>query len=222
MGRARRREGGKAVFMTTTRSGSEGCEPFVVTTAEMKPRTQALEARKDEEFISKQVARGHRAFATESDKAKRGGPKGLSNDALLRACRNAHKPWIKCGKYFREAYKRAKQGRIPGVRTQAELCRSIGCSLRWLQLVLDGSAADSNKQKANSTNHQRGAVPREPKDDEDYADEITRYPERELETLMDQDPEQFRELCTALASALIDAAKRIQPSVQRAQTKERV
>jgi len=149
--------------------------------------------------------------AREFDKAKRIGPAALSNDALLGACRNAHKPWIKCGKYFREAYKRAKQGRIPGVRTQAELCRSVGCSLRWLQLVMDGTAGDSNKQKANSTNHQRGSVPREPRGDEDYADSITRYPQRELESLMDQDPDQFRELCTAIASALTDAAKRIQP-----------
>jgi hypothetical protein len=197
--------------MTTTRSGSEGCEPFAITTAEMKPTTPTLEARKDVEFMAKKAARGHHAFATESDKAKRGGPTALSNDALLRACRNAHKPWIKCGKYFREAYKRAKQGRIPGVRTQAELCRSIGCSLRWLQLVMDGTAADSNKREANSTDHQRGSVPREPKGDEAYVDDITRYPARELESLMDQDREQFRELCTAIASAMTDAAKRIQP-----------
>ena len=197
--------------MTTTRSGSEGYEPFAVTTAEMKPRTRALEARKGVEFVSRKTARGSHVLSTESDTAKRIGPAALSNDALLGACRNAHKPWIKCGKYFREAHKRAKQGRIPGVRTQAELCRSVGCSLRWLQLVMDGTAGDSNKQKANSTNHQRGSVPREPRGDEDYADSITRYPQRELESLMDQDPDQFRELCTAIASALTDAAKRIQP-----------
>ena len=158
-------------------------------------------------YVSKKASPRHRVF----NESKPVGPAALSNDALLRACRNQHKPWIKCGKYFREAYQRAKQGRILGVRTQAELCRSIGCSLRWLQMVMDETAADSNKHKANSTNHQRGSGTAEPKSDEDYADDITRYPQRELESLMDQDRERFRERCEALASALRDAAKRIQP-----------
>ena len=205
--------------MTTTRAGSEGCEPFAATTAEMKPRGQTREARKGVESVSKKTARDHHALETESDKAKHLEPAALSNTALFRACRNAHKPWIKCGKYFREAYKRAKQGRIPDVRTQADLCRLIGCSVRWLQMVMDGTAADSNKHKANSAEHQRGSGTAEPKKDEDYADDITRYPQRELESLMDQDPERYRELCAALASGLRDAANRIQPRVQSSANK---
>jgi hypothetical protein len=195
--------------MTTTRSGSEGYEPFAVTTAEMKPRTRALEARKGVEFVSRKTARGSHVLSTESDTAKRIGPAALSNDALLGACRNAHKPWIKCGKYFREAHKRAKQGRIPGVRTQADLCREIGCSIRWFQLVATGKTADLNGHKKNIKNPEPDSGTRKRKRDEDYADDIVRYPQRELESLMDQDPERYRELCTALASALIDAAKRI-------------
>lgn len=157
--------------------------------------------------ISIKASPRHRAF----NETKRIGPAAISAKALLRACRNAHKPWIKCRKYFREAYKRAKQGRIPGVRTQADLCRAIGCSIRWLQLVMDGSAADSNKHKKNIKNPESGSRTAEPKRDESYADDIVRYPQRELESLMDQDPERYRELCEALATGLRDAAKRIQP-----------
>jgi hypothetical protein len=150
-----------------------------------------------------------------SDETKLIGPAALSDDALLRACRNAHKPWIKCGKYFREAYKRAKEGRIPGVRTQADLCRSVGCSLRWLQLVMTDAAADSNKHKNNIKNPGPASGTAEPKSDEAYADDITRYPQRELESLMHHEPEQFRELCRALANAFSEAAKRIQPRGNR-------
>jgi hypothetical protein len=158
-------------------------------------------------YVSKKASPRHRVL----NETKRVGPAALSNNALLRACRNAHKPWIKCGKYFREAYKRAKQGRIPGVRTQADLCRSVGCSIRWLQMVIAGTAADSNEHRKNIENHERGSGTAEPKSDEDYADEITRYPERELQLLMTQDPQRARELRKLIASALTDAAKRIQP-----------
>jgi hypothetical protein len=161
-------------------------------------------------YVSKKASPSHQVF----NETKPVGPAALSKTALLRACRNAHKPWIKCEKYFREAYKRAKQGRIPGVRTQADLCRLIGCSIRWLQLVLAGTAADSNKHRKDIKNPELGSDTAEPKKDEDYADDITRYPQRELESLMDQDPERYRELCAALAGGLRDAANRIQPRVQ--------
>ena len=156
--------------------------------------------------ISKKASPRHRAF----NETKRIGPAALSNDALLRACRSAHKPWIKCGKCFREAYKRAKQGRIPGVRTQADLCRSIGCSLRWLQLILDGSAADSNAPKKHIKNPEPDSGTREPKSDPAYVYEITKYAQDRLQLLMIQDPQRFREICRLLASAFTEAARRIE------------
>jgi hypothetical protein len=158
-------------------------------------------------YVSKKASPRHRVF----NETKRIGPAALSNNALLRACRNAHKPWIKCEKYFREAYKRAKQGRIPGVRTQADLCRLIGCSIRWLQLVLAGTAADSNKHRKDIKNPELGSDTAEPKKDEDYANDITRYAQRELQLLMIQDPQRFREICRLLASSFTEAARRIEP-----------
>jgi hypothetical protein len=128
--------------MTGAGAGLEGCEPFAATTAEMKPIGQTTEARKGVEFSSRKAARGRDAVGFEFESTKRVVPEALSNTALLRTCRNRHKPWSQCAKYFREAYKRAKQGRIPGVRTQADLCRSIGCSVRWLQMVMAGTAAE--------------------------------------------------------------------------------
>jgi hypothetical protein len=168
----------------------------------VKRQSKVVLIPKRPQATPEELASSAEHFAREFNKVKHAAPAALSNAALLRACRNAHKPWIKCGKYFREAYKRAKQGRIPGVRTQADLCRSIGCSIRWLQMVMDGTAADSNKQKASSTDHQRGSGTAEPKSDEDYADEITRYPERELQLLMTQDPQRARGLRKLIASAL--------------------
>jgi len=202
--------------MTRAGAGSSIC----VKTAEMKPKAQIRDVRKGVEFVSKRTAPDRSAVHSESDRAKDLGSAPLSNDALLRACRNAHKPWIKCGKYFREAYKRAKEGRIPGVRTQADLCRSLGCSTRWLQLVMAETAADSNKHKKNIKKPEPSPRTAEPKSDEAYADDIVQYPQRELESLMHHEPEQFRELCRALANAFSDAAKRIQPSGNRAHTKE--
>jgi hypothetical protein len=158
-------------------------------------------------YVSKKASPRHQVF----NETKRIGPAALSNAALFRACRNRHKPWIKCPKYFVEIFKRAKEGRIPGARTQAEVCRLIGCSISWARMIMNGTAADSNKHKANSTNHERGSGTAKAKSDADYANDITRYAQRELQLLMIQDPQRFREICRLLASSFTEAARRIEP-----------
>jgi hypothetical protein len=158
-------------------------------------------------YVSKKASPRHQVF----NETKPIGPAALSNAALFRVCRNKHKPWIKCAKCFREAFKRAKQGRIPGARTQAEVCRLIGCSIRWAQMVIAGTAADSNRHKASNTNHERGSGTAKPKSDAAYVYEITRYAQDLLQLLMIQDPQRFREICRLLASSFTEAARRIEP-----------
>jgi hypothetical protein len=175
----------------------------------MKRKSKVLMIPKRPQATSGEIASSAEHFAREFEKAKRAGPAALSNAALFRVCRNGHKPWIKCAKYFREAFKRAKQGRIPGARTQAEVCRLIGCSIRWAQMVIAGTAADSNKHKANNTNQGRSPGTTKPKSDAAYVYEITRYAQDRLQLLMIQDPQRFREICRLLASAFTEEAERI-------------
>jgi hypothetical protein len=184
--------------MTRTRAGSEGCEPFAATTAEMKPKGQTPEARKGVDFSSRKVARGGDAVGFEHESTKRVGPAALSNAALFRACRARHKPWIQSRKCFVEAFERAKQRRIPGVRTQADLCRLIGCSVRWAQLILAGTAVDSNKHKANKLHRALDPVTAKSKRDEDYANDIARYAQCKLQVLMAQEWKRYQDICGLL------------------------
>jgi hypothetical protein len=159
-------------------------------------------------YVSKKASPRHLTFS----ETGRIGPAALSNDALFRVCQNRHKPWSEVPKYFVRIFKRAKQGRIPGVRTQADVCRLIGCSVTWARMIMNGTAADSNKHnKANSTNHERGPGTAKAKSDTDYANDITRYAQHELQLLMIQDPQRFREICRLLASSFTEAARRIEP-----------
>jgi hypothetical protein len=183
MGRARRRDR-KAFYMIRTGVGSGGAS----------------------RYVSKKTSPPHQVF----NGTKRIGPASLSNAALFRACRNRHKPWSKVPKYFVRFFKRAKHGRIPGVRTQADVCRLIGCSITWARMIMNGTAADSNKHKANRTDHLRGSGTAKAKSDPDYANDITRYAQHELQLLMIQDPQRFREICRLLASSFSEAARRIE------------
>jgi hypothetical protein len=79
---------------------------------------------------------------------------------------------------------RAKQGRIANVRTQAEACRAIGCSLRWMQMIIAGTAADSNKHKKTSRELDAATLAQS---DDDYANDIARYAQRELQSSMAAD-----------------------------------
>jgi hypothetical protein len=122
---------------------------------------------------------------------KRVEPNALSAAELLRICRRRSKPWIKSRKWFNEFLERVKQGRIPNVRTQAEACRAIGCSLRWMQMIIAGTAADSNKHKKTRREVDVAALAQS---DEDYANDIARYAQRKLQLLMTQDPPRFSEI----------------------------
>ena len=71
----------------------------------MKRNFKVLMIPKRPQATPDELASSAEHFARDFNKVKRAGPAALSNTVLFRACRNAHKPRIKCGKYFREAFK---------------------------------------------------------------------------------------------------------------------
>jgi hypothetical protein len=128
-------------------------------------------------------------FVSVLEDAKQIGPAALSNDDLLRFCRNAYGHfakhfWIDAQPFFVELWRRVEAHQIPGIRTKAEACRHAGCSERWGQMLVAGTAKDSNKHKANRKRTECEVSSRpHALSDNDYVDAIARYAEAKLEDL---------------------------------------
>ena len=117
----------------------------------------------------------------------------LSNDDLFRVCQGAHHCYrfhylADFHPFFFELWKRIKDGRIPNIRTKTEACRRIGCSLRWAEEIVAGTAHDPK----------RSAKP-EPTDD-DIALEISQYADETLSLVNAEDGVLYKEICERLAT----------------------
>jgi hypothetical protein len=155
----------------------------------------------------------HDELARELDAAKRIGAAQLSNDHLLHLCRGAcghfaKHLWKAARPFFRELWRRIERHEIRGVRNKKEACRQIGCSPRWVQMILSGAAdnPDRNKAKGMRTkcelnSHAQALT------DEDYVDIIARHADAKLEIVKSQDWPRFREICRLLQQSFGAAAR---------------
>jgi hypothetical protein len=95
----------------------------------------------------------HDEFTVELHKAENIGPRKLGNTALLDFCRGAHGYFnahflIDARPIFVELWRRIKEGIIPETPTKRAACLAIGCTLRWAEAIVAGTATDSNRRKA--------------------------------------------------------------------------
>jgi hypothetical protein len=137
--------------------------------------------------------------------AGREDPAALSNDKLLGHCRAVcqdvlRRRWIDERPLFVEVFRRVENDLIPNVRTKADACRLIGCSVRWAEMIVAGTAKDSNKYKAKKTREEcevrsgtLAAV-----SDEKLISDILRYADRRLQRLMAEDWSRYRTVCELL------------------------
>jgi hypothetical protein len=148
-------------------------------------------------------------FASVLEDAKRSGPAALSNDDLLQFCRGAYGHfvkhfWIDVQPFFVELWRRVEAHQVPGIRTKAEACQRIGCSVRWAQMIVTGTAKDSNKHKAKETRTEREESSHpHALSDNDYVDLIARYADAKLELVRS---DRFREICNLLRESFHEAA----------------
>jgi hypothetical protein len=146
----------------------------------------------------------HDDFALEVQRAHRIGLKKLSSDQLLGFCRNAHgyiqkRSWVNSRPFFVELFRRIKKHQVPGVRTKTEACRIIGCTLRWAEAIIAGTARGSNKPRPIPRNSEQCLGDHRPQTVEDVSNDISRYAFRMLDALRRRDGPRYQTVCKMLA-----------------------
>jgi hypothetical protein len=132
----------------------------------------------------------HAEFALALERVKGAGPAGLRDGDLLEFCRGAHKHykthfWADARPFFIELWRRIGEKQIPNIRTKAEACRLIGCSLRWAELIVSGGARKKTKFGTNEvkTERETHAKDVELRTVQEYVADITAYTARKLQPL---------------------------------------
>ena len=125
-------------------------------------------------------------FTRELAKVEEVGINKISNEDLLRFCRGAHGCFghylADLQPFFQEVWRRIEDGRITLTKTEA--CKSIGCSLRWAEKIIDGTARDSNGAKEERTETVGASQTPAQRSNQDFVLDVTRYAEMKLRPLM--------------------------------------
>ena len=139
------------------------------------------------------VVWSHADFTRELDKAKRIGPKKMSNDALMAFCHglngyyHAHF-WVDARPFFQELWQRIKLGRLSMSKTAA--CRQIGCTRQWANAIVSGRADERRSDRAQAKAAKSGNLVSTEKEvtalptDEEFVREISEQAFAQLKTLM--------------------------------------
>jgi len=148
-------------------------------------------------------------FARELANAEAVGASKMTNDDLLRFCRSAynffdHHYLVDLRPFFQELWQRIEDGRISMTKTQA--CKSVGCSLRWGERIVDGSAKDSRRAKRETAELESApslaqcTIP-------EFVRSVTRYAEMKVKPLLDQgERDRCRKIYLLAADYFIRAA----------------
>ena len=169
--------------------------------------------RKRSRVVPAERSWNHRDFAHEVDKSRAGGPGGLSDAELLHFCRGADgfytHFWADAQPFFVELWKRIEEGRISYIHTKTEACRLIGCSLRWAEKIVAGTAKSSNSSKTNKEKAEfKGASQTPERSKQEYFDDITGYAEKQLQPLVARGEwKRYSNICMLLKKHFADERK---------------
>jgi hypothetical protein len=150
----------------------------------------------------------HTEFVRELAKAEAVGISEISNEGLLRFCRGAYgflaHYLVDLRPFFQEVWRRIENGRISLTKTEA--CKLIGCSLRWAEKIVDGTARDSNGAKEERTETVGAAQTPAQRSNQDFVLDVTRYAEMKLRPLKVRgERDRCRNICKLVANYFIDA-----------------
>lgn len=155
----------------------------------------------------------HEDFVLKLEKAKAADPTELSATDLLDFCRGASRHfrkhyWVDARPFFVELWDRIERKKIPEVPTKTAACKEIGCTLRWAEAIVAGTAKDSNAPKANGersacevTSHDRSKW-----SNRDYFNHITSHAISMLDTFTADDPGKRSLVCLDLERLFAEAA----------------
>jgi hypothetical protein len=124
-------------------------------------------------------------FVRQLANAEAVGARKMTNEDLLSFCRSAYgffEHYLShLRPFFQELWKRIEDGRISLTKTEA--CQSIGCSLRWGERIVDGSARDSRRAKGETAEVESApslaqcSIP-------EFVRNVTRYAEKKVKPLL--------------------------------------
>jgi hypothetical protein len=147
-------------------------------------------------------------------RAKEVGPANLGDTELLEICAGTHRHikkhyWVDCQPFLVELWKRIEEKRIPEVPMKKEACRLIGCSPRWAQLIVAGTAKRGKKNGLGESAPRHGpAQGYEPRTNQEYVADIRCYAERKLKPLWVRgESRRSRNIYNLLSQHFTDAAK---------------
>ena len=157
------------------------------------------------------------SLAHPASKAQRSGRlRAPSNSDLIEAaqsqCRDGRARLVDLRPVICEVSRRVKRHQIPGIRTQTELCARLGCSRRWLELIVSGDWKYSNRHKAKgATKHAGLGGAAKLQSDDEFANDIARFAAKKLDPLVIHDWPRSRAVCKLLQDSFAGAAQRSNP-----------
>lgn len=172
-----------------------------------KAVAQIVKARKPE------VVWSHADFGGELEKAKRIGPKKMSNDDLVKFCHRvsgyyrAHF-WADARPFFLELWRRIDAGKLHMSKTAA--CRKIGCTRQWANAIVSGRADERRGVRAKAKGGNLVSAAKTSTallTDEEYVDEISKHAFATLEPLLSSHVDRYRAICKELAQQFDEASK---------------
>jgi hypothetical protein len=173
------------------------------------------------------VVWSHADFGGELDKAKRIGPKKMSNNELLSFCHgvsgyyHAHF-WADARPFFLELWQRIDAGKLS--MSKSEACRKIGCTRQWANAIVSGRADERRENRVKSKMMKGGNLVSTVTagtvllTDEEYVHEILKQAFAKLTPLLPNHWDRYRTICAELAKQFDEASKT--PPADKAQGAE--
>jgi hypothetical protein len=98
---------------------------------------------------------------------------------------------------------------MPDVQnSKTEACERIGCSMRWAQMIVRGTAKDSNAARAKEKEIKDEFTSRqEPLTKNEYVSAVLKFGFEMIQPLHRDNWELYREICAELAKQFYEASK---------------
>jgi hypothetical protein len=154
-------------------------------------------------------------FRREVEKARRIKPQKMSDADLLSFCRGAHSYfhlhfWADARPFFLELWKRIDNHEMPEIQnSKTEACKRIGCSIRWAQMIVRGTAKDSNagKAKKKQIESELTSPSEELLTKDEYVSAVLKFGFEMIQPLLRDYWELYREICAELSKQFYEASK---------------
>jgi hypothetical protein len=162
------------------------------------------------------VVWNHADFGRELEKAKRIGPKQMSNRDLLNFCHGVSGYyrvhfWVDARPFFQELWRRINAGTLH--MNKSEACRRIGCTRQWANAIVSGRADESRRVRTQAKQAKSGTLISAVSaseallTNEEYVHEIRELAFAKLKPLLAGQWDRYRSICGELAKHFDEASK---------------